>query len=414
MAVYPLAIKAFTTRHDPGLLSPTGDIIYASHVNELQDEVRALQLTLGVNAARSHASVDERIELIETGYSLGDHTHTVVANDVVFRNAADTIHLAVRGSDGSIAVEGATVNDTLSLQPNGKQVLVGANLAYTDSNNLGLRSTGTLASDKNVAAPIITVTAPSTGRKATIDFEFPSLGRNRTISNPSDGALAFSSASSVFPTNIFSGHVTTNLSGSQVQGDILRAGGDIITSASPFSTTAFSTTLGFASGISKADATGYPVQVMNRGVNGFAGFAGMIALVAGPTNVTSTHGCLIQMDQNNGNIIFRNRSDLGFVALAAADFAVGSARLLKRDIEDASYGLDTVEKLEPKRYQLKSVDGWRLGLIADDVADVVPEVVNGNSPETMTLNYNGLVPVLIKAVQELSARVRDLEAQREG
>jgi hypothetical protein len=63
-------------------------------------------------------------------------------------------------------------------------------------------------------------------------------------------------------------------------------------------------------------------------------------------------------------------------------------------------------------------DGTRLGLVAQEALDVVPEVVAvpDDPDELMGMRYAELVPVLIKAIQEqqdvietLSARVAQLE-----
>ena len=53
-----------------------------------------------------------------------------------------------------------------------------------------------------------------------------------------------------------------------------------------------------------------------------------------------------------------------------------SSRLVKEDIEDIPYGLDAVKKLAPKKY--KRTDGDKnveVGFIADEVVEVVPELV---------------------------------------
>ena len=53
-----------------------------------------------------------------------------------------------------------------------------------------------------------------------------------------------------------------------------------------------------------------------------------------------------------------------------------SSRLIKEDIEDIPYGLEAIKKLSPKKY--KRTDGEKdveLGLIADEVVEVIPEIV---------------------------------------
>ena len=53
-----------------------------------------------------------------------------------------------------------------------------------------------------------------------------------------------------------------------------------------------------------------------------------------------------------------------------------------------------------------------MGVIAQVVEEVFPELVKGN--ETLSVNYNGLVAVLIESVKELKMRVEELEEKLEG
>tara|TARA_Y100001951_G_C11275939_1_gene261939 strand:- start:185 stop:1303 length:1119 start_codon:yes stop_codon:yes gene_type:complete len=100
-----------------------------------------------------------------------------------------------------------------------------------------------------------------------------------------------------------------------------------------------------------------------------------------------------------------------------------SDRRLKTDIEELKDNLDIVMSLEPVRFDWlikdKSTD---IGLIAQDVQKVIPEVVKevdsiGATGEflandtMLTIDYSKLVTVLIGAVQELQEKIEYLEAK---
>ena len=53
------------------------------------------------------------------------------------------------------------------------------------------------------------------------------------------------------------------------------------------------------------------------------------------------------------------------------------------------------------------------GVIAQELEDVLPHAVDINSRGYKTVNYNSLIPLLIEAVKELSARVKELEPDPE-
>ncbi len=93
---------------------------------------------------------------------------------------------------------------------------------------------------------------------------------------------------------------------------------------------------------------------------------------------------------------------------------------IKTDQQPLDYGLEEILKLQPKRYihhsstfkdgRLILTDEGKeeIGLIAQEVYEVIPEVVNrpdDENKELWTLDYQRLVPVLIKAIQELAQKI---------
>ena len=94
----------------------------------------------------------------------------------------------------------------------------------------------------------------------------------------------------------------------------------------------------------------------------------------------------------------------------AGVLVANSDRRLKDNIEELKYGLSDILKLNPKTFNLKNElkisdnAPTRLGLIAQDVQKVVPELVD-DSQEFLKLDYISLVPILIRAIQELDKKV---------
>lgn len=95
---------------------------------------------------------------------------------------------------------------------------------------------------------------------------------------------------------------------------------------------------------------------------------------------------------------------------------------LKSDVRDLDYGIDDINRLRPVRFRwsTRPEDGDTFGVIAQEVADVMPELVDSEPEDPkgrMVVNYLSLIPVLIKGIQdqqrqidELSAEVQRLEA----
>ncbi len=101
-----------------------------------------------------------------------------------------------------------------------------------------------------------------------------------------------------------------------------------------------------------------------------------------------------------------------------------SARQVKDNIVDCSYGLSEILQLQPRQYN-RNDDGDKLeiGFVADEVSSVMPEFVplvaesvfSGDEADTALVaggvNYEKLVAVLTKAIQEQNATITDLEAR---
>jgi hypothetical protein len=93
----------------------------------------------------------------------------------------------------------------------------------------------------------------------------------------------------------------------------------------------------------------------------------------------------------------------------------GSDLRLKRNVQNLGYGLREVMRLRPVSYEWKDrpTGPATFGLIAQEVATIMPELVGKSQDEAgmLSLNYVGLVPVLVKAVQEQEPKFGQLKAE---
>jgi uncharacterized coiled-coil protein SlyX len=89
---------------------------------------------------------------------------------------------------------------------------------------------------------------------------------------------------------------------------------------------------------------------------------------------------------------------------------------LKENIQPIENALSKVESISGNTYDWKegfetihSHTGHDLGVIAQEVQSVLPEVVTERETGYLAVDYVKLVPVLIEAIKELSAKVKELE-----
>lgn len=91
-----------------------------------------------------------------------------------------------------------------------------------------------------------------------------------------------------------------------------------------------------------------------------------------------------------------------------------SDRRLKTQIFDLNYGLNDVMKLRPVNYISKSNKRANIGFIAQEIREVIPEVVMGvegdlEKGETLGLSYSHLTALLVKGMQEQQQEIQDLK-----
>ena len=125
-------------------------------------------------------------------------------------------------------------------------------------------------------------------------------------------------------------------------------------------------------------------------------------------------------------------SSVGVLRCAQGSISALSDERDKKDIEDLPYGLDFVDSLKPKRFvwdnraEIRLVDdeeGNRIveeeyfsankgkkdvGFIAQELQTVDDEFLNlvyDSNPEKLEASYSKLIPVLVKAIQELKAEL---------
>ena len=93
-------------------------------------------------------------------------------------------------------------------------------------------------------------------------------------------------------------------------------------------------------------------------------------------------------------------------------FNSSSDRRLKTNIAPLSYGLKEVLSLSPVSYNWKETPSTdkKLGLIAQEVRPIIPEVVHGDeAKETLSMSYSDMVPVLINAIKEQQKQIDELK-----
>ena len=133
-------------------------------------------------------------------------------------------------------------------------------------------------------------------------------------------------------------------------------------------------------------------------------------------------GLSVNRTSDNGNVMtFRRDGNLrGRIAVdgSSTSYITSSDYRLKENIVDMTNATAKLKQLKPKRFNFisdadKTVDGF----LAHEVQTVVPEAIDGEKDATnedgsilaQGIDQSKLVPLLVKTIQELEARITALE-----
>jgi hypothetical protein len=127
---------------------------------------------------------------------------------------------------------------------------------------------------------------------------------------------------------------------------------------------------------------------------------------------------------NNNQVVFYNTATSTFNSIQVSNVYNLSDAKFKTGIQDFNYGLTVVRKLRPVSYNFIGNESRKvgynpytgsnaeIGLLAQDLEAVLPNLVFTDEKGQKLINYTALIPVLIDAVQSLQDEVESLKAGR--
>ena len=138
---------------------------------------------------------------------------------------------------------------------------------------------------------------------------------------------------------------------------------------------------------------------------------------AGQFTVVSTGSSILNINPSGINvtgIVTSTRLSTGNVVssgiVTAQDFDALSDQKYKENVTTVNNALLKIEQMRGVKFDWKESGLPSYGVIAQELEQVLPELVHGNDPKTV--NYNGIIGVLIEAIKELKAEVEELKKDK--
>jgi hypothetical protein len=120
-------------------------------------------------------------------------------------------------------------------------------------------------------------------------------------------------------------------------------------------------------------------------------------------------------------VFYTTTGQAGFISVSGTSttFSTTSDYRLKESVQPLIGGLARINNLKPSTYKWKADGSNSEGFIAHELAEVVPAAVTGQkdavnadgSIKPQGVDLSKLVPIVVAAIQELTARVQTLEAR---
>jgi hypothetical protein len=184
------------------------------------------------------------------------------------------------------------------------------------------------------------------------------------------------------------------------------------------------------SGNGDISANGIILQKSANGQNSIIGISAGSSLTSGINNTilgfnsaasltTGNNNIVIGSNANSSTATVSNEITLGNNSISVLRCQASSITSLsdmrdKSNIEDIPLGLNFIDKVHPVKFIWNTRDGSKsniedFGFIAQELQCVeelvgmkVPHLINNNNPDKLEASYGTLIPIMVKAIKELS------------
>ena len=108
-------------------------------------------------------------------------------------------------------------------------------------------------------------------------------------------------------------------------------------------------------------------------------------------------------------VMFNGDTTVSNDLTVSGDVVISSDARLKSNIVSLGSTLPKLLQIDGKSYEMKGKQ--KIGVLAQEIQEVFPELVSEDDNEMLAVNYQGLVPVLINALKEQDKIIKSQEAR---
>jgi hypothetical protein len=117
----------------------------------------------------------------------------------------------------------------------------------------------------------------------------------------------------------------------------------------------------------------------------------------------------VYMGEDSGAKVYAGEGSFTGDMTIGGDVVVSSDARLKSNIVSLGSTLSRLLLIDGKSYTMIKDGKQKIGVLAQEIKEVFPELVSEDDNEMLAVNYQGLVPVLINALKEQDDKISRLE-----
>jgi hypothetical protein len=373
--------------------------------------------------------------------------NTAIGNSALAQNTSGNRNIAI-GNEALSANQTGVGNVAVgSYQPSGGDAVLGVNTAGNYNTAVGSAALAKNTASSNTAVGYTAAYSNISGT-SNVAFGASALYQNTTSSNNTAiGANALANITGSSNTGVGQGVMYNTSSGSKNTG----VGDSALGNVTGSNNTAVGYQALTASSLSSSNNTAVGYQaglgLTSGGANTFYGLLAGSNLQTGDYNLYVGFGSQAGAVSNSYEMVICTTntsasgkgSSTGFISAGGAGgiyngantttWATTSDQRLKKNIVDNNVGLEKIAAIQVRNFEyrlpeevdaeLKSTDainkaGVQLGVISQELQQVLPECVKTESSGVMSVDADNLTWYMINAIKELKAEVDSLKSQLNG
>ena len=340
------------------------------------------------------------------------NTAFVIGNGVDSSNKSDAFKVMFNGDtyiSSSLYIGGTAITSTaaeINLLDGVTTVGSGILSSATESGNTGVRlSTSNSANHGDIGSNAVDLSysnSSSSTRGATGNYS-TAMGRSTTASGYASTAMGYQTTAS--------GNYSTAMGRSTASGDFSTAMGYSTTASGSRSTamgdqTTASGNYSTAMGDSTTASDYASVVIGQYNSSGSSATSASSFSTSAPAFVIG-NGVDSSNKSDAFKVMFNGDATVSNDLTVSGDVVISSDARLKSNIVSLGSTLPKLLQIDGKSYEMKGKQ--KIGVLAQEIKEVFPELVSKDDNEMLAVNYQGLVPVLINALKEQQSEIDELK-----